>query len=604
MPWQLTCILSAIFFIAGLFMYYLVCKRKRDMEIKLNSMDEYTRERYRLIAEGANDAIFDWDLIKKDMYFSERFYDLMGTTKEELKIDFSNWQYFVHPGDLDGLMEAFHQHTEDASPLMRASIRLINGNGSFRWFLCSGKVVSENHIPVRIAGTLSDVHEAMNHEDYIRRMAFFDLLTSLPNRVKLFREINDHIVSVQNTIETNLSSVMFIDVDNFKMINDTFGHGFGDEILRIVSNRLTNLTGNYGNLSVARVGGDEFAVYAKGIKSFSAATEIGEKVLDIFKSPIVVNDNNIHLTASMGIAIYPLHGITAEDLLMKADMAMFHVKGKGRNGWYFYDSSMTDAIQDKLEMGNHLKHAIRDGELLLYFQPVFNPYTASVEGFEALLRWNSRKYGMVPPNRFVPIAEENGLIIEIGQWVLESACIFAATLQKMKWAHVMLAVNVSAVQFSQESFVSSLIGMLERYQLPSGSIAIEVTESILIDSIEQVEKKLSAVRDAGVAVCLDDFGTGYSSLGYLLRLPIDKVKIDRSFIQDIGNNEKQSKLVSFIIQMSHELGMTVVAEGVETADQMGFLMANGCDAIQGYFISRPVPEEQTSTLLSRDWNQP
>lgn len=435
-----------------------------------------------------------------------------------------------------------------------------------------------------IVAIVRDISERKKHEEEIRHLAFCDYLTALPNRVFVMSELQKELEKCG--AESDQGAILFIDLDNFKKINDNFGHFFGDEVLAVLADKLKTLSPE--QFLPARIGGDEFVILCYGA-GLSEAEETAGKMLGLFSEPIVIHDNIINITCSIGIALYPQDGDTVRELFKNADMALYSAKDKGKDKHCFYRDEMSALMQYKLEMEEQLRHAYANQEFLLHYQPFYDLSQKRVAGYEALIRWNSPRYGMVMPNRIIPLAEEIGLIGKLGDWVIDSAFSFAKRLQPH---NLYISCNVSPVQLSQAGFVEKVLQKFDQYQLRRGSVALEITESCLIESFDDVSQKLALLREKGIRIYLDDFGTGYSSLNYLKNLPVDKIKIDKSFIDEIVSVGNGSQILKTIIILAHEMGLRTVAEGVETADQFEFLEKYGCDLIQGYLISRPKPKEE------------
>ncbi len=435
-----------------------------------------------------------------------------------------------------------------------------------------------------IVSVIRDISERKKHEDEVRHLAYYDYLTSLHNRVYIMNELlREFDWEREKQAE---GAILFIDLDNFKKINDSYGHFFGDEVLIELAERLKSICEK--DLLPARIGGDEFVILCYGADKIKA-TESAQLILQAFRKPIMLRQNPIYVTCSIGISLYPKDGETVEELFKKADLAMYNAKDNGKDGYSFYEEVMSEELKSKSELEEQLRCAYENREFVLYFQPMFNIKTRMVSGYEALIRWNSPKYGFVPPDKMIPLAEEMGLINKIGDWVIDQAFSFAKEIQENDFY---VSCNVSSIQLLQTDFVNRVFQKFDEYQILEGSVALEITESCLIESFDGVSEKLAQLRRKGIKVYLDDFGTGYSSLNYLKNLPIDNIKIDKSFIDEIVNSGADSKILKTIISLAHELGMKTVAEGVETPEQLHFLSNCGCDLIQGYIISKPEPEDE------------
>jgi diguanylate cyclase (GGDEF)-like protein/PAS domain S-box-containing protein len=447
-----------------------------------------------------------------------------------------------------------------------------------------------------IVAVIRDISDRKKQEEEIRHLAYYDYLTSLHNRVSIISELNRELTGERSG--KSKGAVLFIDLDNFKKINDSLGHFFGDEVLIQLADRLLKLAKD--RFIPARIGGDEFVILCFNA-GLPQASEISEEILEAFREPIILDDNIINITCSLGIALYPKDGGTVEDIFKNADMALYSAKYKGKDNYIFYEDAMSTEMQYKTEMERQLRQAYRNQEFILYYQPLFDIGKEQIIGYEALLRWDSAQHGIVTPDRIIPLAEEIGFIDKIGDWVIEETFAFAKDIQTRCPGDYYISCNVSPVQLSQNNFVDHVIQKFERFGLKKDSVAFEITESCLIESFDEVKEKLTLLRKKGILIYLDDFGTGYSSLNYLKNLPVDYIKIDKSFIDDIAKTGIDSRILKTIITLAHELGLKTVAEGVETTEQFLFLKSCQCDFIQGYLISKPKPEQEVRNEL--EFNQ-
>ncbi len=436
--------------------------------------------------------------------------------------------------------------------------------------------------------------EQRNLNDQLNYQAHFDSLTGLPNRM-LFENRLDYSLAVAERKKEKLA-VLFVDLDRFKVINDTLGHHTGDLVLQEVARRLLGCIRNSDTL--ARLGGDEFTLILTDLKDIYKAEHIAQKLMDALEPPILLPDKNLHITPSIGISFYPDDGETAQELLSNADRAMYRAKLQGKNNYQFFAPEMNVQTLERLELENQLRGVLERHELCLFYQPHLDLKSGKMIGYEALLRWEHPLLGLVSPGLFIPLAEESGMIVPIGAWVLEQACRQAKTWHDKGYPPLKIAVNVSAIQFNRADFIQTVKKALEASNLEPDRLELELTESLLLHNTTESLQKLAELKEFGVKLSLDDFGTGYSSLSYLQQLPIDTLKIDQSFIG--ANPQKGPRvdaIVSAIVTMAHSLGMRVVAEGVETQEQLDFLRQINCDGIQGYIYSRPVPVDQLEELL-------
>ena len=437
---------------------------------------------------------------------------------------------------------------------------------------------------------LHDLYEQIyNSEEELKKLVYFDSLTKLPNRIALTNDIQEHVKQQ----ESITAALMIIDIDNFKYINDTLGHHFGDEFLIEIAKIFLNLSSQ--SIRVYRIGGDEFAFLVTA--SMPQIEMAAQEIMNCFHKPIYMDKIKIHTTLSMGIAVYPFAGKTVQQLLKNADIAMYEAKQRGKERYVFFDDVMNYRIIEKTKIENNLQFALDNKEFMLYFQPQYKTSNDKISGFEALIRWKSRELGMVPPNDFIKIAEESQKIVAIGKWVFVNSCDFASKLIKRGYKDIKVSVNISIVQLIQDDFTDFILATIESKNLDFKLIELEITETVLIRSVQEAYTKLETLRSKGVSISLDDFGTGYSSLSYLQNLPITTLKMDRAFVEDITKNTITENLASFIISMAHKLNLEVIAEGVETKLQLDTLKKYNCDKVQGYYYSKPVPEEQAFLLL-------
>ena len=440
-----------------------------------------------------------------------------------------------------------------------------------------------------------DVTARKEAEQRIMYLANHDALTDLPNR-NLFQDRIRQMIN-QERRRNERGAVLFIDLDQFKTINDSLGHDVGDLLLKIVAERLVSSLRSED--TVARQGGDEFIVALPSIANAQDAGTVAQKLLDALIMPYQIKGRELHTSASIGIAIFPDDGKDGETLLKNSDIAMYHAKEAGRNNCQFFTPRMNQQAAERQSLGTCLRHALERNELLLHFQPMVEMASGKLMGMEVLLRWQHPEQGLIPPLKFIPLAEETGLIVPIGEWVLKSACLQLKTWRDQGYDVPLLAINLSARQFRQKMLAETIARILDETGVEARFVELEITESILMENADEVVETLRKLNDMGLEISIDDFGTGYSSLSYLKRFPIDKLKIDRSFVQDIATDPDDAAIVTAIIALAHSLQMKVIAEGVEEAAQLVFLSRQGCDQYQGYYFSKPLPASEVVTTLQR-----
>ena len=440
----------------------------------------------------------------------------------------------------------------------------------------------------RLGDSFNEMVDAIvEREDKISHIALHDALTDLPNR-KYFRDQLD--IALRRADENDLVAVFYLDLDNFKSVNDTLGHPVGDALLKQVTKRMESVLD--GHL-IARLGGDEFAVLVDNVDNVDTITVIAEQLDKSFAESFQVEGHLMPTTTSIGIAVAPHDGDKSDMLMKNADLALYRAKQEGKGQYHYFEQEMDELARKRRETEIDLKLAIEQGQFELYYQPLFNTQQQQINGFEALIRWQHPERGLIQPIDFIPLAEETGLIVQIGEWVIKEACRQAA-----RWPeHVRIAINISPVQFRTKGLQSILMQALSQSGLAPQRLELEITESLLIDNVTETLKSLHSLREMGVRVALDDFGTGYSSLSYLRSFPFDKIKIDRSFVVDIMTDKGSAAIIQAITGLAAALGMETIAEGVELADQVEMLHKNGCDNIQGYLLSRPVPITAVDALI-------
>ena len=461
---------------------------------------------------------------------------------------------------------------------------------------------------VQLYGTMQDITELQRAEERIRQLAFIDSLTRLPNRELLKDRLSAALGLAKR--HGRRAALLFLDLDNFKRINDTLGHSVGDLLLQATAERLKLSVRQSDTVSriesaedqgetIARLGGDEFTVLLPEVRRSEDVATIAERIQAALSEPLMLGGHEVFITPSIGIAIFPEDGDNSEALLKNADMAMYLAKRQGRNLYRFFDATLNDAALKRLTMENQLRKAIEQNDLSLHYQPQLDLPSGQISGVEALLRWHSPLLGSVSPVDFIPLAEETGLIIPIGEWVLRTACQQAKSWQAQGVSLQRMAVNISVLQFVQPSFPGLVARILEETGLAPEALELEITESLLMKDPEGATITLQALKDLGVQLAIDDFGTGYSSLSRLKQLPLDRLKIDKAFVREVNLQPDDAAIATAVIAMAESMGLRVIAEGVENEAQLRFLKSKNCDEVQGYYLSRPLPVDELTKMFQR-----
>jgi diguanylate cyclase (GGDEF)-like protein/PAS domain S-box-containing protein len=531
-----------------------------------------------------------------NIFTSGKIEPLLGYTVEEWRNDPDLFIRTLHPDDRDRVLTA-HARTHRTHEPLSLEYRLIARDEAVVWVRDDGVVVlGDDGEPLYLQGYLLDITPERELQEQLRLQALFDPLTGLANRA-FFHEQLEHAVSIRTENEPG-TAVVFIDLDEFKQINDQYGHSVGDDVLAILGERLKTVI-RAGD-SVARLGGDEFAVLLTSVREPAEPAIVAERLLEQITAPIDVAGRHLSLTASIGIAL----GTSGAELLKQADAAMYRAKSNADADYAFYDDELDQTALNRFKRIAELREAIAEEQFSLAYQPVVNLDPFEVVGLEALLRWQHPTLGEVAPLDFIPLAEESGLIVQIGRWVLLEACFYASRLREVVGRDLEIAVNVSARQLQHPDFLEHVDNALRRAALPPNLLTLELTESVLVASGERAEHQLAMLKDRGVKLALDDFGTGYASLAYLQRLPVDIVKIDRSFTAKIDTGSADLALLEGIVGLGKALGLQLVAEGIERNAQQGIVRELGCHGAQGFHFGRPAPAAAATQALTSDAAEP
>jgi diguanylate cyclase (GGDEF)-like protein/PAS domain S-box-containing protein len=558
-----------------------------------------SEERYALAARGANDGLWDWNLKDNEIYFSPRWKSMLGYDDEEIGSSPEEWFKRVHPDDLQRVQEAVASHLEGRTTHCENEHRMLHQNGTYHWMLNRGLAVRDAQgKATRLAGSQTDITQG--------KVA--DALTGLPNRL-LFMDRLERAVKNAGRTKDYLFAVFFLDLDRFKVINDSLGHVMGDQLLVATARRLesclrsTDAVARLGEgHTVARLGGDEFTILLDHIKHIADATRVADRLQKELALPFNLNGQEVFTTVSIGIAVSATGYGRPEELLRDADTAMYRAKALGKARYELFDPAMRDVAVASLQLETDLRKAIERQEFQNFYQPIVSLETGRIVGFEALVRWQHPERGLVPPGDFILAAEESGMILSIGQWVLREACrqMRAWQAQFPMTVPWIISVNLSTKQFKQPDLVQQIQDILRETGLESDSLKLEITESLIMDSVDSATAMLSQLKALGIQLSMDDFGTGYSSLSYLHQFPMDTLKVDRSFVSRMATNGQSTDIAQTIVILAHQLGLDVVAEGVETAEQLAQLRSLGCEYAQGYYFSRPIDGERAEALIKAE----
>ena len=558
-----------------------------------------SEERYALAARGSNDGLWDWNLSKNVVHFSARWKAMLGCQEDEISDNPEEWFDRIHDADRARVKEEIAAHQKSLTPHFESEHRVLHKDGSFRWMLSRGVAVHDaSGKALRMAGSQTDITEGK----------VSDPLTGLPNRL-LFIDRVGRLIKHTKRRKDQLFAVLFMDLDGFKMINDSMGHLIGDQLLLGVANRLekclrsTDTVARLGEtFTVARLGGDEFTVLLDDIKNPDDANRAADRIMKALVAPFILGGKEVFTSVSIGIALSNSAYEQPDEILRDADTAMYRAKSLGKARYEVFDADMRASVMARLQLETDLRRALERGEFRNFYQPIVALVSGEIAGFEALLRWQHPTRGLLGPSEFIPVAEETGLIRELGWWNLREACrqISEWRAGASAYRNLTISVNLSAKQFLQPKLVEDIGKLLSDLSLPPEALKLEITESTVMGDPTAAVEMLQHIKSLGIQLAIDDFGTGYSSLSYLHRFPLDTLKIDRSFISNMGDDGEGMEIARTILPMANNLRLDVVAEGVETIQQVAFLKKLHCKYGQGFYFSRPLSAEGTTALLKGD----
>ena len=558
-----------------------------------------SEERYALAARGAQDGLWDWDLVNNTLYLSPRWKTILGYADGDFGSKPEEWLSRVHVDDREGFEAEIQNHIQGHSPNLMSEHRLRRRDGEHCWVSCRGLVVrDESGKPMRMAGSMTDITERKEAEQRLFHDAFHDALTGLPNRA-LFTNLLKRSIGHAQRSSRRRYAVLFLDLDRFKVLNDSLGHSYGDRLLVALGGRLEACL-RPGD-TVARLGGDEFIILLDDISEASDATRVADRVKHSLESPFNLGEHEVFTSVSIGISLGSTSYEDPDDVIRDADLAMYRAKSRGKGRYEMFDKEMHLNAVALLQLETDLRRALERSELEIFYQPIVMMETKAISCFEALVRWRHPVRGLLNPGVFISLAEETGLIVPLGRWVLENAC-----RQVKEWQEAFpsnpplsVSVNVSPREIGQPDFVDAVLETIRSVDFDPNCLKLELTEGVLMESAEANVHVLRRLADEGVHVLIDDFGTGYSSLSYLHRFNVDTLKIDRSFVDAMAGTEENVEIIRTIITLARALGMTVIAEGVETEDQHKRLRELDCEEVQGFLFSQAVSAAKAKELLNQ-----
>ncbi len=558
-------------------------------------------KRYQLAIAASQDGLWEWDLVNNEFYTTTTYKEKLGYGKGEIEDTYEAWVNLIHDDDVEKAEEKMNTYLLSREGVYENIYRVRCKDGSYRWILSKAKAIwHADGWAMRIGGSHTDITEQKELEDRLYCVAYYDVLTGLPNRSLFEEKINEKINKYKGT--NSQFAIIHMNTDNFRQINDTWGYDVGDQLLKYIASVFRKYEGQFD--VCAHLSGDEFAIVMDQVSNRTEVVRKLKKFLQVFQEPWEFEENKIFITFSTGIVMYPEGGDNLYLLLANADTAMWHVKYHGKDGYSFYTTDIQTQRIGYIQTASQIKTAFKNHEFIVYYQPQVNLLNGSITGVEALIRWQHPERGMISPMEFIPLAETTGEIHAIGRFVLESVCKQKKIWEEKGYPPIPVAVNISGLTLTRGDLGKEIKKLLNQYQIQGSGIKVEVTETAIMKDLDMAINTLEQLKELGIQVALDDFGTGYSSLTYLNKLPINIVKIDREFIKNIKSINDQEIMVEIIAKIAQALDLEVIVEGVETKEQLQYIIQFQCGQAQGYFFDRPMPADDLDPILKLGFKYP
>jgi diguanylate cyclase (GGDEF)-like protein/PAS domain S-box-containing protein len=566
-----------------------------EIESHRNALIE-SEERYELAVEGADCGIWEINVKSNKCYFSPKWKSYLGYEDSEIKNTLESWVELLHPESKLDAISKINEYILSKTGSYESVYKMICKNGESRWILSKAKAIRDSEGKVlRISGSHTDITENKKIERKLNSLAYYDMLTELPNRFAFEKKVTELISVNENNSSNKKFALISMDIDNFKQVNDTIGHVAGDLLLKHIANKLKEKV--KATVFAARLSGNEFAVIFEDIIDRQDVINKVQELLISLRQPWLMEKQEFFITFSIGIAMYPEHGNNLGVLRKKSDIAMYFVKKNMKDDYCIYESKMNEKNLEEIKMVNDLRNAVTNNELKLVYQPLIDLNTNKLTGVEVLVRWFHPIRGMIPPMEFIPLAERTGLIFDIEKWIVKTSLMQKQQWEKLGYPKLKMSINISGKRVASKGFIDEIKALISETKVNCDDIQLEVTETALMEDLDVSMKILNELKAMKIKIALDDFGTGYSSLTYLKTLPVDVVKLDREFIRNISKIGEDKVIIEYAINLIHRLNMDIVAEGIETKEQLDFLKKNNCDFGQGYLFSRPISKEDFEKLL-------